>query len=126
MRGRLATQCGYTQEYIDAMDFLDVQKMSEFWRLEPPFDSLYLAAHFKREDAQQKMAIIPNTGASRPWKDQPEHIKQAIIAHYLTSNPGMTVEDFEADRVAQQTRRNKERLAEARRDRELKKALRNG
>jgi hypothetical protein len=115
MRGRLATQCGYSQEYIDAMELLDVQKMSAFWTIEPPVESMYLAVHFKREEKKGGgMNVIPNTGGSRPWAQQPEHIKQAIIGQYMDANPGKTAEDFEKDRVAQQQARYKSRLEEAR------------
>jgi hypothetical protein len=115
MRGRLATECGYSQEYIDQMEFLDVQKMAEYWAIEPPLAYMYFAAHFKRkEKAAQGMNIIPNTGGSKPWHQQPAHIKQAIIGHYMAANPGKTAEDFELERAAQQKARYAARLQEER------------
>jgi hypothetical protein len=115
MRGRLAVECQYTQEYISEMNFFDVQRMSEYWAIEPPLPHLYFHAHYKAKAKNGGgMNIIPNTGGSRPWSQQPEHIKQAIIGQYLDANPGKTAEDFERDRAAQQQARYKTRLEEAR------------
>lgn len=99
------------------MSFLDVQKMGEYWLLEPPLASLYFSVHFQRKSkakGQQTMNLIPNTGASKPWDKQPEHIKKAIIGHYLAANPGKSEADFEKDRIAQQRARYASRLEEAR------------
>jgi hypothetical protein len=123
MRGRLATECHYSQEYISEMSFLDVQKMSEYWLLEPPLASLYFSVHFQRKSkatGQQSMNIIPNTGGSKPWDKQPDHIKKAIIGHYLAANPGKTEADFEKNRIAQQRERYKTRLEEARKAKKAK------
>lgn len=116
MRGRLAVECHYSQEYIDGIEMPDVIKMSEYWQLEPPFSMLYRTRFFEAPKGTNKkdMTIFPQTGAGRPWTQQPEHVKAAIIGHYLEANPSKTAEDFEKERSEEIKKRYADKLAAAR------------
>jgi hypothetical protein len=115
MRGRLATECHYSQEYISETNFLDVQKMSAYWNLEPPLALQYYAVHFQKKE-KAKMNILPNTKAGKPFNRLPEHIKKSIIGDYIRLNPGKTAEDFELDRAAKVKQRYAKELTKARQE----------
>jgi hypothetical protein len=116
LRGRLATECHYSQEYIDALDFVSAMKMAEYWSIEPPLTMLYRVAHFKQEEKRKAMNVIPQTGASKPWSKQPPHIKAAAVALWLERNPGKTAEDFEAQRDKEARAVYADRLQRARKE----------
>jgi len=111
----LATECHYSQEYIDNMELQVVQEMSDYWAIEPPMSWMYQITHFDpKKSKAKKMTMFPQTAAATPWSKLPEHIKRGIIDSYIQLNPGKTEADFNADREAQVKQKYADRLKEAR------------
>jgi hypothetical protein len=114
VRGRLASECGYSQEYIDAMVFPDVLKMSEYWAAEPPVSYMYRKVHFKENEVKKGTNLIPQTQPARSFNKLPEYLQKALVSDWLRLHPGKTEADFHKQREAQVKKQYAGRLAEAR------------
>lgn len=91
MRGRLATECHYTQDQISEIVWLDVLKMADYWAIEPPLAALYKRVHFKSE--QESSGISPSLTPTN-YHTLPGHLKEAVRKSWLRRHPGSTESDF--------------------------------
>lgn len=79
MRGRLATECHYSQEYIDALEMPAVTVMWEYWCMEPPASKL-LALRYGygvKEESSSTPPGVLNRGI--PFHKLPVWLKNSII-----------------------------------------------
>jgi hypothetical protein len=115
MRGRLATECHYSQEYIDHLEFPTVLRMADYWNLEPPLSYLtrvYWGFGRKEEEAADGLHILPRH--ITPFQKLPKPIQQLHIARWLRLNPGKTENDFFKHLQAKRLERFGDALKEAR------------
>jgi hypothetical protein len=117
MRGRFAVECGYSQEKIDRIEFLDVLRMADYWALEPPVSYL-LKVHwgFGRQEEDDTDGLVDRVMPRNftPFHILPQPIKGLTIARYLRLNPGKTEGDFFKQLETKRMERYADRLKEAR------------
>jgi len=100
------------------MEVTTAQKMASYWQQEPPLGAYGpFKLYYEKQGKGKKgkgMNILPNTAPGRPWSQQPDRVKEGVIAAYLHLNPGKTEEDFNREREALVKAKYADRLAAAR------------
>ena len=85
----MASNCGWALEYIDGLDLLEVQDLSDYWAIEPPNNWILKAlAGYKETGTMQDERLFQQTvKQSRPFEQLPSHIQQLILKESGLSEP---------------------------------------
>jgi hypothetical protein len=108
MRGRLAVECHYSQEYISEMELPDVFRMAAFWLLEPPVSRLLAMRYgYKSKPDEEAVKVTPRNVT--PFEKLPPWLRKAMI-----KKSGKTEAEYLEALKVKRTADYHERLAEIR------------